>query len=286
MCSDPVFKVPYTARMLRAAVIQMVSGADVGQNLADAANLIGAAKAAGAGFAALPEFFAIISVDDRAKLAIRETFGRGPLQDFLSAQARQHGIWLLGGTLPIQSDEPERVYNSSLLYDPQGNCVARYDKMHLFDVYVDAEKREQYNESATMKHGAQPVVAATPFGNIGMSVCYDLRFPELYRGMHAQGIVMITAPSAFTARTGEKHWEILLRARAVENLCFVIAPGQGGVHNEKRATWGHSMIVDPWGEILCCVEAGPGFACADLDFDALQALRRSFSALNHRRLNL
>ena len=272
--------------MLRAAVIQMVSGADVGQNLTAAANLIGEARAAGAAFAALPEFFAIISTDDQAKLAIHETFGRGPLQDFLSTQAHQHGIWLLGGTLPIQSDEAKRVYNSSLLFDPQGKCVARYDKMHLFDVYVDADGGEQYNESATMKHGAEPVVATTPLGNIGMSVCYDLRFPELYRGMHSQNIVMITAPSAFTARTGEKHWELLLRARAVENLCFVIAPGQGGVHNEMRTTWGHSMIVDPWGKILCCVETGPGIACADLDLEGLQALRRSFQALSHRRLNL
>jgi len=262
----------------------MVSGADVGENLADAARLIGAARANGAEFAALPEFFAIISMDDRAKLAIREKFGHGPLQDFLSTQARQHGIWLLGGTLPIVSDEPERVYNSSLLFDPQGKCVARYDKMHLFDVRVGADGSEQYNESATMKPGAAPVVATAPFGNIGMSVCYDLRFPELYRRMHGQDIVIITAPSAFTARTGEQHWEILLRARAVENLCFVIAPGQGGIHNEKRTSWGHSMIVDPWGKILCCVDTGPGFACADLDIEGLHALRRSFPALSHKRL--
>lgn len=262
----------------------MVSGPDRDGNLSVAAELIGKARAAGAEFAALPEFFAIISMDDRAKLGLREPFGRGPLQDYLSAQARQHGIWLLGGTVPIVSEEAERVYNSSLLFDPQGKCVARYDKMHLFDVRVDREGSEQYNESATMKPGARPVVANTPFGNIGMSVCYDLRFPELYRGMHAQDIVMITAPSAFTARTGEKHWELLLRARAVENLSFVIAPGQGGVHNEKRTTWGHSMIVDPWGEILCCVETGPGFACADLDLEGLHALRRSFPALNHKRL--
>ncbi len=262
----------------------MVSGAEVGQNLAVAADLLGQARAAGAGFAALPEFFAIISPDERAKLAIREPFGRGPLQDFLSRQARQHGIWLLGGTLPIQSEDPERVYNTSLLFDANGNCVARYDKMHLFDVHVGQDGKEQYNESATMKHGAQPVVATTPLGNIGLSVCYDLRFPELYRGMLDENIVMITVPSAFTARTGEKHWEMLLRARAVENLCFVIAPGQGGVHNEKRTTWGHSMIVDPWGEILCCVKNGAGFACADLDLDSLHALRQSFPALSHRRL--
>jgi nitrilase len=270
--------------MLRAAVIQMVSGADVDRNLAAGAELIGQARAAGAAFAALPEFFAIISRDGRAKLAIREPFGRGPLQDFLAGEARRHGIWLLGGTIPLECGEPDRVYNASLLFNPEGRCVARYDKIHLFDVYVDREGGEQYKESATMKHGETPVVASTPYGNIGLSVCYDLRFPELYRGMLAQDIFMITAPSAFTARTGEKHWEMLLRARAVENLCFVIAPGQGGRHYDERATWGHSMIVDPWGEVLCCVETGPGFACANLDLEAQQELRRSFPALSHRRL--
>jgi nitrilase len=271
--------------MLKAAVIQMVSGADVKRNLDDAARLVGEARGCGARFAALPEFFALISPDERDKLAIAETPGHGPIQAFLADSAHTHGLWLLGGTVPLAADEPGRVYNSSLLFDPQGRCVARYDKMHLFDVHVDREGSEQYNESATMKPGAAPVVAETPFGNIGLSVCYDLRFPELYRNMLARDITIITAPAAFTARTGAKHWEMLLRARAVENLCFVIAPGQGGVHNDSRSTWGHSMIVDPWGEILCCVESGPGFACADLDFDAQQALRRSFPALSHRRLS-
>lgn len=270
--------------MLRAAVLQMISGPDRDENLAAAAELIGAARNAGARFAALPEFFAIISPDERAKFAVREEFGRGPIQDFLRGAARRHGIWLLGGTIPVASDDPERVYNCSLLYDPEGNCVARYDKMHLFDVRVDRDGTEQHNESATMKHGDKPVVAQTDFGNVGLSICYDLRFPELYRSMLGEDIVMITAPSAFTARTGEKHWEVLLRARAVENLSFVVAPGQGGVHNEKRTTWGHSMIVDPWGEVLCCVDSGPGFACADLDLEALRALRKSFPALSHRRL--
>lgn len=271
--------------MLRAAVLQMVSGPDRDANLATAAELIAGAAAAGAGFAALPEFFAIISRDERAKYAIKEEFGHGPIQEFLRAQARRHDMWLLGGTIPVTSDEPERVYNCSLLFDPEGNCVARYDKMHLFDVRLDRDGAEQYNESATMKHGARPVVARTEFGNVGMSVCYDLRFPELYRSMLAEDIVMITAPAAFTARTGAKHWELLLRARAVENLSFVIAPAQGGVHNEQRTTWGHSMIVDPWGEVLCRVESGAGIACADLDLEALRALRKSFPALSHRRLS-
>ncbi|MBI2970338.1 MAG: carbon-nitrogen hydrolase family protein [Gammaproteobacteria bacterium] len=270
--------------MLRAAVIQMVSSAEVAQNLGIAEELIAGAAADRARLVALPEFFALISPDERDKLAIREAFGAGPIQSFLSERARRHGIWLLGGTVPLESGEADRVYNSSLLFNDQGECVARYDKIHLFDVYVDTEGRESYNESATMKHGQDVTVAETPFGNLGMSVCYDLRFPELYRRMLERNVVMIGAPSAFTEKTGRKHWELLLRARAVENLSFVIAPAQGGRHNEKRATWGHSMIVDPWGEILCSLDTGPGFVCADLDLEHLAGLRRRFPALEHRKL--
>ena len=270
--------------MVRAAVVQMVSSADVRENLDTAASLIGQAAGAGAQLVALPEFFAIISENDRDKLAIREPFGSGPLQAFLADTARQHGIWLIGGTIPIESDEPDRVYNSCLLFDDAGGCVARYDKMHLFDVYVDTEGKEQYNESATMKHGDTITAAPTPFGNIGLSVCYDVRFPELYRSLLARDAVIFSVPSAFTEKTGHKHWETLLRARAVENLSFVIAPAQGGRHNAKRTTWGHSLIVDPWGEILGEVDTGPGFACADLDLEALHTLRRTFPALQHRRI--
>lgn len=264
----------------------MVSTADVEENLLSAGVLIEQAAAEGARFLALPEFFPMISLNERDKLSISEKFGQGPLQDFLAGQARRHGVWLLGGTIPLDSGEPNHVYNSSLLYNDQGRCVARYDKIHLFDVFVDIEGKEGYNESATMSPGHEIVVAKTDFGDVAMSVCYDLRFPELYRRMAGENVVMITIPSAFTERTGRQHWEVLLRARAVENLCYVIAPGQGGSHNEKRSTWGHSMIVGPWGEVLCCVESGPGFACADLDFEHLKALRGSFPALKHRKLTI
>jgi nitrilase len=270
--------------MVRAAVIQMVSGADVDANLAAAERLIGLAARDGARLAALPEFFPVIAEDDRAKLACREPFGKGPIQDLLSRAARQHGLWLIGGTIPIDSGEPDHVYNSCLVFDDGGACVARYDKIHLFDVLVDAAGTEQYRESATLKPGNAVVTAGTPFGRLGLSVCYDLRFPELYRSFLDDDVVMISVPSAFTETTGRVHWETLLRARAVENLCYVIAPAQGGQHYARRTTWGHSMIVDPWGEILCMVERGPGFACAELDFDKLRDLRRNFPALSHRRL--
>jgi nitrilase len=272
--------------MVRAAVIQMVSGADVDANLAEAERLLGAAARDGAKLAALPEFFPLIAEDDRAKLAIREPFGTGPIQAFLSAAAKRHGLWLIGGTIPIDSGDPEHVYNACLLFDDRGACVARYDKIHLFDVKIDAAGAEQYRESATLRAGAAVVTAGTPFGKVGLSVCYDLRFPELYRKLLEEDVEMISAPSAFTATTGRVHWEMLLRARAVENLCYVIAPAQGGRHNARRTTWGHSMIVDPWGEVLCSVESGPGYACADLDFEKLRGLRRTFPALSHRRIGM
>lgn len=269
--------------MVRAAVIQMVSGADVDANLAEAERLIERAARDGARLAALPEFFPLIAEDDRAKLACREPFGTGPIQGLLSGAAKRHGLWLIGGTIPIDSGDPDHVYNSCLLFDDSGACVARYDKIHLFDVLLAAGS-EQYRESATLKPGTAVVTAATPFGQLGLSVCYDLRFPELYRKLLDDDVVMISVPSAFTETTGRVHWETLLRARAVENLCFVIAPAQGGRHYERRTTWGHSMIVDPWGEILCVVESGPGVASAELDFGKLRDLRRNFPALSHRRL--
>lgn len=270
--------------MVRAAAVQMVSSADVRENLHIAADLIEQCAGAGARLIALPEFFPLISENERDKLNISEPFGSGPLQEFLSRTARRLGIWLIGGTIPLVSEDPDRVYNSCLLFSEAGECMARYDKIHLFDVYADREGKEQYNESATMKHGGTVVVAPTPFGNIGLSVCYDLRFPELYRRMLAEDSVIFSAPSAFTEKTGSKHWEMFLRARAVENLSYVIAPAQGGRHNAKRSTWGHSMLVDPWGEVLGALDMGPGFVCADLDLEKLRTLRRSFPALDHRRL--
>jgi nitrilase len=178
-----------------------------------------------------------------------------------------------------------KVRPACLLYDPEGKCIFRYDKIHLFDVTVDEDSEESYQESSTLEAGDEIVVAETPLGNIGMSICYDLRFPELYRAMHKDDVNIITVPSAFTATTGETHWDSLLRARAIENLCYVIASNQGGQHINDRETWGHSMIIDPWGEILDCVEKGPGFAIADIDLEKQKTLRRNFPCLEHRQLN-
>jgi nitrilase len=190
----------------------------------------------------------------------------------------------MGGTIPLDCGDNDRVFNSCLLYDPEGTVTARYEKMHLFDVHVDKQGNESYNESSTIAAGNDVVVAKTPFARIGMSVCYDLRFPELYRHMLDRNITLITVPSAFTFTTGKRHWETLLKARAVENLCYVIASNQGGQNTARRTTWGHSMIIGPWGDILAKVEQGPGVAVADLDFDQLDNIRKSFPALMHRKL--
>ena len=261
----------------------MVSGEEVRDNLETAAGLIRQAAGDQAKLLALPENFPLMGRSEHARLAIRETFGTGPLQDFLSTQARQYGIWLLGGTIPLQANRVDRVRAASLLYNPDGECIARYDKMHLFDVFIDKEHRESYNESDAIEGGESIVVASTPIGNIGLSVCYDVRFPELYRDMHSQAVQVITVPSAFTATTGKAHWEPLLRARAIENLCYVIASNQGGRHSNGRETWGHSMIIDPWGKILAQVEQGPGFACADIDLEQQRTLRNDFPTLKHRK---
>ena len=268
---------------IKVAALQMVSKADVEENLEIAADLIRQAAEQQAQLAVLPEYFPIIGRDEQEKLRFQEPYGTGPIQEFLAGNARQHGIWLMGGSIPLSTHEPGRVTNSCLLFNPAGSCTARYDKVHLFDVRVGAGN-ESYNESKTMLAGDRVVVATTPYGNIGMSICYDLRFPELYRRMLAQHAVILTVPSAFTETTGRKHWELLLKARAVENLCFVIAPNQGGRHSDQRRTWGHSMIIDPWGEVLGALEFGTGLICAELDLDRQHELRTTFPALQHSRL--
>ena len=270
--------------MLKAAIIQMVSTDDVDANLSQAAELIAAAAGQGAEFALLPEYFPLISDDEEAKLRIGEAPGQGPIQEFLSGHAKQHQLWLMAGTLSLRGAAAGRVHNSCLLFNPEGECVQRYDKIHLFDAQVGnrAEDKEVYNESATIAPGKEVAVAETPLGNFGMTVCYDLRFPELYRALSQRGAELLTAPSAFTYATGKRHWEVLLRARAVENLCYVIAANQGGQNTAKRRTWGHSMIVDPWGEVLCGLEEGAGVACAELDLARVRDLRHSFPALKHR----
>ncbi len=271
--------------MIRVASIQMVSTADVDTNLQSAAELIAQAAAEGAKFLLLPENFTIMGHEEQDKLAVQEAFGQGPLQDFLSAQSQKHGIWLMGGTIPIKTSDANKATASCLLYDPEGQCTSRYDKIHLFDVTVDAAATESYKESNTLQAGHDIVVAETPFGNVGMSICYDLRFPELFRSMHEKAVNIITVPSAFTATTGAVHWESLLRSRAIENLCYVIASNQGGRHANNRETWGHSMIIDPWGKILDCAEKGPGFAIADIDLEKQTFLRRNFPCLQHKVLN-
>lgn len=266
----------------------MVSAPEVAANLATAGSLIAEAAGAGAQLIVLPENFACMGLRDGDKLAVAESEGRGPIQDFLAAQSVRHRIWLVGGTLPMRpSARSDRVLAACLLYDDTGNCIARYDKMHLFDVDLP-HSNEGYRESATLAAGDQPRVCDTPFGRLGLAVCYDLRFPELFRRMSAPvdagGAELFVLPSAFTRPTGQAHWEILLRARAVENLAWMIAPDQGGRHANGRETWGRSMIVGPWGDVAAKIDQGEGIAVAEIDMTQLRALRTRFPALQHRRL--
>lgn len=270
---------------LKAAVIQMRSGADVKANLQQARELLEQAAAAGAVLAALPENCAFMGAHERDKLAHAEPDGAGPIQQFLSATAARLKLWLLAGTLPIRADE-EHVYAASCLYNAEGARVARYDKTHLFDVELPGADGERYRESKHIKAGApKPAVTSTPLGVLGLSVCYDLRFPELYRAQIAQGATLLSVPAAFTAKTGAAHWHTLLKARAVENQCFVLAAAQGGTHPGGRSTYGHSLILGPWGETLAEVKGdAPGVAVAEIDPLHLNALRQSFPVISHRRL--
>ena len=264
----------------RVAAIQTVSGPDIDANLRVAEEQIEAAAGQGAGLVALPEYFALLSPDEQAKVRARETPGEGLIQQFLSATARRLGVWIVGGTLPLTAEASQRVRNTVLVFDSSGREAARYDKIHLFGFDNGGER---YDESRTIEAGTSPVALDTPFGRLGLSVCYDLRFPELYRALGSPDIIFV--PSAFTATTGRAHWEVLLRARAIENQCFVVAPAQGGEHPGGRLTWGHTMIIDPWGEVLACrTEAGPGMVIADLDPARLEAVRGQLPALAHRTL--
>jgi len=268
----------------RVAAIQMASGPQVAANLESASRLIDLAADSGAELVVLPENFAIMGMTEQDKLKVSEEEGHGHIQDFLSNQARSHGIWLVGGTVPMKSDDPERVYAASLLYDDQGKLVARYNKIHLFDVHL-MDSDEHYAESETTLSGEDVIVVDTPVGKLGMAVCYDLRFPELFRNMQSLGAEIFVLPSSFTAMTGHAHWESLIRARAIENLSYVVAPGQGGYHVNGRETYGHSMIVDPWGNVLNQLKSGTGIVVADLDIARLNKIRNSFPSLEHRRLS-
>ena len=269
--------------MTTVACIQMASGPNVGANLLEAERLIGMAVDKGAKLIVLPENFAIMGKEESDKVAVRESDDGGPIQDFLSQQAVKQGVWLVGGTVPMAAKADNKIRAACLLYDDQGKQAARYDKIHLFDVsLVDSDER--YAESEAIESGDQAVVVETPFGKLGLAVCYDLRFPELFRTMLDQGMDIIAMPSAFTAITGKAHWSILVRARAIENLCYVLAAGQGGYHVNGRETYGHSMIVDPWGQVMNELANGSGLVCADIDMERLKNIRRTFPVLEHRNI--
>ena len=263
--------------MSKVAAIQMVSTPVVEQNIATATRLVGEAAAQGAQLVLLPEYWAIMGMSDSDKVARAEALGRGPIQDCMSALAREHGIWLLGGTLPLASDDPQRVINTTLVYDPQGKHVGRYDKIHLFGF---TKGSESYDEARTIVPGKAVGTVETAVGKVGMSVCYDLRFPELYRAMGPLDLIVV--PAAFTYTTGKAHWEILLRARAIENQCYVLAAAQGGEHVNGRRTWGHSMLVDPWGEVKSVLAEGEGIVHGEVDPSFIESVRESLPALKHR----
>ena len=261
---------------VRVGAIQMASGANVTANLAEAQQLIELAVEAGAKLVVLPEFFPIMG-KDKDIIAAREAEGSGPIQRFLSRMAKKHAIWLIGGSIPLEASVPNKVRNSCLVYDERGKQIARYDKIHLFGMDLG---NEHYQESKTIEPGNEVVVVNSPFGRIGLSICYDLRFPELYRAM--PGVDIIIVPSAFTATTGRAHFEILIRARAIENLAYVIAPAQGGYHLSGRETHGDSMIVDPWGVVLDRLPRGSGVVIANVNTAYQNSLRKSLPALKHR----
>lgn len=268
---------------MKIAALQMVSGVLLQANLESARTLLAEAAQGGAELAVLPEYFCLMGRRDADKLALREHFGDGPVQRFLAAAAREFGLWIVGGTLPLAGTDERRVRNASLAFSPSGECVARYDKIHLFKFENGPER---YDEAQVIEGGAEPVAFDLRSRDgvawrIGMSVCYDLRFPELYRALRAD---VLLVPSAFTHVTGQAHWELLLRARAIENLAYVVAPAQGGTHENGRRTWGHSMVVDPWGQMLAQRAEGPGVVLAALDAARQARLRTQLPALDHRLL--
>jgi len=266
-----------TSGGLRVAAVQMASGPSVSANLTEAEVLIKLAAKQGAKLVVLPEYFAILGLKDTDKVAVREQPGEGQIQTFLSKTAKKLGIWIVGGSVPLWTEDPAKVRNSTLVFDDQGRQVARYDKIHLFGFEMGTET---YREEATITPGDEVVVFDSPFGRIGLAICYDLRFPELFRRM--QPVDLIIVPAAFTETTGRAHWETLVRARAIENLAYVIASAQGGFHRNGRETHGDSMIVDPWGIVLDRLPRGSGIVVADIDHDYKARLRQGLPALSHR----
>ena len=269
--------------MTRVSAVQMASGPSVHANLLEAQRLIARAVDNGAGLVVLPENFALMGDSEQDKVEAREADGQGPIQDFLAAEAQRQKVWLVGGTVPMASSDPKRVRAACLVFDDSGERVARYDKMHLFDVCLQ-DCKETYNESETIEAGSEPVVLDTPFGRLGLAVCYDLRFPELFRVLMSQGMELCAIPSAFTAVTGKAHWEILVRARAIENLSYMIAAAQGGYHRNGRETYGDSMIVDQWGVVQDRLARGAGVVYGDINQPGLLNTRRNFPSIEHMRI--
>ncbi len=268
---------PPLASRWRVAAVQMVSTPRLADNLSSAARLIAEAVAQGAQLVSLPEYFPLMGLNERDKVMQRESDGEGPIQQFLATTAREQGIWLAGGSMPLVANVPDKVRNTSLVYDPQGQRIARYDKVHLFGFWQGAER---YDESATIEAGSQTAAFDTPAGRVGLSICYDLRFPELYRALGTVSLLLV--PAAFTETTGRAHWEILLRARAIENQCYVLAAAQGGRHENGRETHGNSLLIDPWGTIIDRKAKGPGIVIGDIDQTTLNEVRTALPALQHR----
>jgi nitrilase len=265
--------------MTTVAAVQMISTPVVADNIATMRRLVAQAAGRGALLVTLPEYWPIMGMSDADKVGHAEQPGSGPIQDAMASVAREHGIWLIGGTLPLVSGDAGRVMNTTLVYDPQGHSVGRYDKIHLFGF---TKGSESYDEARTIVPGEAVGSFEAPFGRVGLSVCYDLRFPELYRAMGECALIVV--PAAFTHTTGMAHWEVLLRARAIENQCYVLASAQGGVHANGRRTFGHSMLVDPWGEIKDVLKEGEGVVSGELDAGFLAGVRESLPALKHRKL--
>jgi len=262
--------------------VQMCSGGDVAANLAAAGLLLRAARDQGCDLAVLPENFALMAHSPKSRLAHAEEDRFGPIQKALSHWCQEFGLWLVAGTIPMRCAQATKVRSACLVFDDRGERVARYDKIHLFD--VDLGAGERYAESDGFEPGTMPVVVATPFGKLGLAVCYDLRFPELFRTLLSMGAEIVSLPAAFTIPTGQSHWDVLVRARAIENSCYVVASAQVGHHDNGRATYGHSMIVDPWGTVMNCKPAGPGVVSARVEHEWMEAVRKRLPSITHRRL--
>ena len=275
--------------MSKIAAIQMASGTNVSANLNEVSRQITFAVDAGAKLIVLPESFAMMGMQDSDQIKLAEDEGAGPIQEFLSSQAKRNKVWIVAGTIPIKlnsdnTDYENKVYAACLVYNAKGERVSRYDKVHLFDVHIESTG-ETYNESQTLEAGNKVVIVDTPFGKLGLAICFDLRFPELFRQLVLRGAEIIVVPAAFTASTGKAHWEVLLRARAIENLCYVVASAQGGYHVNGRETYGDSMIIDPWGTILDRLPQGSGYVGADIDIESLHNIRKNFPVLKNRKIS-